>query len=131
MKTIIEVDVPEFQIGQEVSIYFKDTMMIKGVVQEPSREFEDYENEIEDLHNQLDIAEYDKERLREEVTNLEAKIQALEQEPKTDMLYKIRAEIEDIFVISVVMPDKMRTALEVKEEALQIIDKYRAESEEV
>jgi hypothetical protein len=35
MKAIIEVDVPDFQIGQEVSIYFKDTMMIKGVVQEP------------------------------------------------------------------------------------------------
>lgn len=36
MKAIIEVDVPEFQIGQEVSIYFKDTMMIKGIVQELS-----------------------------------------------------------------------------------------------
>lgn len=36
MKAIIEVDVPKFQIGQEVSIYFKDTMMIKGVVQEPT-----------------------------------------------------------------------------------------------
>ena len=35
MKAIIEVDVPDYQIGQEVSIYFKDTMMIKGVVQEP------------------------------------------------------------------------------------------------
>ena len=35
MKAVIEVDVPEFQIGQEVSIYFKDTMMIKGIVQEP------------------------------------------------------------------------------------------------
>lgn len=35
MKSIIKVDVPEYQIGQEVSIYFKDTMMIKGVVQEP------------------------------------------------------------------------------------------------
>lgn len=50
---------------------------------EPCREIEDYENEIEDLHNRLDIAEYDKERLREEVTNLEEKIKALEQEPKT------------------------------------------------
>lgn len=38
MKAIIEVDVPDFQMGQEVSIYFKDTMMIKGVVQEPSGE---------------------------------------------------------------------------------------------
>lgn len=36
MKAIIEVDVPDYQIGQEVSIYFKDTMMIKGIVQEPS-----------------------------------------------------------------------------------------------
>ena len=35
MKAIIEVNVPDFQIGQEVSIYFKDTMMIKGIVQEP------------------------------------------------------------------------------------------------
>ena len=36
MRAIIEVDVPDHQIGQEVSIYFKDTMMIKGIVQEPS-----------------------------------------------------------------------------------------------
>lgn len=35
MKAIIEVDVPDYQIGQEVSIYFKDTMMKKGIVQEP------------------------------------------------------------------------------------------------
>ena len=37
MKAIIEVDVPEYQIGREVSIYFKDTMMIMGVVQEPKK----------------------------------------------------------------------------------------------
>lgn len=35
MKAIIRIDVPNYQIGQEVSIYFKDTMMIKGIVQEP------------------------------------------------------------------------------------------------
>ena len=35
MKAIVRLDVPDYQIGQEVSIYFKDTMMIKGVVQEP------------------------------------------------------------------------------------------------
>lgn len=35
MKAIIQIDVPNYQIGQEVSIYFKDTMMIKGIVQEP------------------------------------------------------------------------------------------------
>lgn len=57
---------------------------IESLKQEPCREIEDYENEIEDLHNRLDIAEYDKERYREEITNLEEKIKALEQETKTD-----------------------------------------------
>ena len=33
MKAIIKLDIPDYQIGQEVSIYFKDTMMIKGVVE--------------------------------------------------------------------------------------------------
>ena len=33
MKAIIKLDVPDYQIGQEVNIYFKDTMMIKGVVE--------------------------------------------------------------------------------------------------
>lgn len=31
MKAVIEVDVPEYQIGQEVSVYFKDTMCVKSV----------------------------------------------------------------------------------------------------
>ena len=31
MKAIIKIDVPEFQIGQEVSVYFKDTMCVKGI----------------------------------------------------------------------------------------------------
>ena len=35
MKAIIQIDIPDYQIGQEVSIYFKDTMAIKGIVQEP------------------------------------------------------------------------------------------------
>ncbi len=30
MKAIIEINVPEWQIGQQVSIYFPDTMTIKG-----------------------------------------------------------------------------------------------------
>jgi len=34
MRAIIEVEVPDYQVGQEVSIYFKDTMMIKGIVKE-------------------------------------------------------------------------------------------------
>ena len=31
MKAIIMVDVPEHQIGQEVSVYFKDSMCVKSV----------------------------------------------------------------------------------------------------
>ena len=31
MKAIIEVDVPEYQIGQDVSVYFKDSMCVKSV----------------------------------------------------------------------------------------------------
>lgn len=30
MKAIIELDVPEWQIGQEVSVYFPDTMVKHG-----------------------------------------------------------------------------------------------------
>lgn len=60
--------------------------ILKVLEQEPCREQDDYENEIEDLHNRLDIAEYDKERLREEVTNLETQIKALEQEPCEDCI---------------------------------------------
>ena len=31
MKAIIWLDVPEWQIGSEVTVYFKDTMVTKGV----------------------------------------------------------------------------------------------------
>ena len=33
MKAIIKLDIPDFQIGQKVNIYFPDTMMIRGVVE--------------------------------------------------------------------------------------------------
>ena len=33
VNAIIRVKVPDYQIGEEVSIYFKDTMMVKGVVE--------------------------------------------------------------------------------------------------
>ena len=56
-------------------------MSIKALEQEHCREADDYENEISDLHNRLDIAEYDKERLREEVTTLEEKLKGLSAEP--------------------------------------------------
>ena len=54
--------------------------------QEPCREADDYENEISDLHNRLDIAEYDKERLKEEVTTLEEKLKGLSAEPCEDAI---------------------------------------------
>ena len=31
MKAVIKLDVPDFQIGEDVTVYFKDTMMKKGV----------------------------------------------------------------------------------------------------
>ena len=35
MKAIIELyDVPEYQIGQEVTIYFRDTMQMRGICDE-------------------------------------------------------------------------------------------------
>ena len=33
MKAIIKLDVPDWQIGQEVDIYFPDTMHIKGITE--------------------------------------------------------------------------------------------------
>lgn len=47
-------------------------MAISALSSEPCREADDYENEIADLHNRLDIAEYDKERYKEEITILES-----------------------------------------------------------
>ena len=31
MKAVIKLDVPDFQIGQDVTVYFKDTMIKRGV----------------------------------------------------------------------------------------------------
>lgn len=44
------------------------------------------------------------------------------------VLDKIRAEIEKVFCMSVVT-NELRTPMEVKTEILQIIDKYKVESE--
>ena len=48
---------------------------------------------------------------------------------KRTPLDKIRSEIEKVFCMSVVT-NELRTPMEVKTEILQIIDKYKAESEE-
>jgi hypothetical protein len=42
-KAIIELEVPEWQIGQEASIYFKDTMYVRAMC----READEYEEKIE------------------------------------------------------------------------------------
>lgn len=42
-KAVIELEVPEWQIGQEASIYFKDTMYVRAMC----READEYEEKIE------------------------------------------------------------------------------------
>lgn len=39
MKAVIYIDVPEYQIGQPVSVHFKDTMCVKGVCEEQKFSF--------------------------------------------------------------------------------------------
>ena len=53
---------------------------------EPCRDADNYENEIADLQNRLDIAEYDKDRWKEKVTALEEKLKALSAEPCEDAI---------------------------------------------
>ena len=36
VKAVIRLDVPDWQIGQEVSVYFKDTMMKHGICENGS-----------------------------------------------------------------------------------------------
>ena len=50
-------------------------------------------------------------------------------EQEISLFDKIRAEIEEVFCISVIT-DKPRTPMEVKTEILQIIDKYREGEQE-
>lgn len=60
----------ELGLNDETQAFCK--LAILALSAEPCREADDYENEIADLHNRLDIAEYDKERYKEEITTLEA-----------------------------------------------------------
>lgn len=61
-------------------------MAIKALSAEPCREADGYENEISDLQNRLDIAEYDKDRWKEKVTALEEKLKSLSAEPCEDAI---------------------------------------------
>ena len=71
---------------------------VKALEQEPCREADDYENEISDLYNRLDIVEYDKERLREEVTTLEEKLKGLSAEPCEDAISR-HAALDTMFAL--------------------------------
>ena len=48
MKAVIRLDVPEWQIGSEVTVYFKDTMREKGVCE---KESENKETKQEESHS--------------------------------------------------------------------------------
>ena len=65
------------------------------------------------------------------VTALRMGIKALEQEPKTDVLNNIRAEIEEQKECRCFDDDDMYIYMTGLNDAIDIIDKYKAESEEV
>ena len=50
MKAVIKLDLPEYQIGEEVNLYFHDSMMTKGIAEaEPInaiRELEKVKSEL-------------------------------------------------------------------------------------
>lgn len=142
MKTIIKLDVPEYQIGQEVSIYFKDTMMIKGVVEK--------ETECEDAINRIlkrmwncrgkHTTSIDKVKMeqiiRDELSSVKPQEPFMNKpcvahqichEDKVKILDKIRAEIEQTAKDYDKFADYRRVrGLWI---ALEIIEKYKAESE--
>ena len=102
MKAIITVAVPEHQIGQEVSVYFKDTMCIKGTCES--------ETEV--------YAKHDEEVIKETVASIWGK------PPYTEVLDKIRAEIEEHRNKTEHM-DKY----DLVGDCLDIIDKYKGVEE--
>lgn len=44
MKAIIRLDVPDWQIGQEVKVYFPDTMCVTGTCEDDS-EYKEAQND--------------------------------------------------------------------------------------
>lgn len=70
MKAIIRLDVPDWQIGQEVKVYFPDTMCIKGICEDEEDVLKDtlgssYLNEKES-NKLLDYLNGDQWALQEE-----------------------------------------------------------------
>lgn len=141
MKAIITVDVPEHQIGQEVSVYFKDTMCVKSVCT-PLTESDDCVSRqavidifdlwwnhaidgetmgyrIEDLPSvQPKREKHDEEIIKETVESIWGK------PPYNEVLDKIKAEIEQILTYDQFTGERY-SAYEFKSDVLQIIDKYR------
>lgn len=107
MKAIITVDVPEHQIGQEVSVYFKDTMCVKGTCES--------ETEV--------YAKHDEEIIKETVASVWGK------PPYTEVLDSIKAEIEQYKAdcdLTCSDDSNCRTCNNITFGTIyQIIDKYR------
>ena len=72
MKAVIRIDVPEYQIGQEVSIYFKDTMMIKGTVQKPSDDAISRQAVFDYIYNDLGLGDEENGKDVERLMELES-----------------------------------------------------------
>lgn len=99
MKAIITVEVPEHQIGQEVSVYFKDTMCVKGTCES--------ETEV--------YAKHDEEIIKETVESIWGK------PPYTEVLDKIASEIEE----QVKLVESMGCSAKQFRVAWGIVNQYR------
>ena len=53
-KAIIELNVPEWQIGQEVSIYFPDSMVVHGKTVAVEDKLDNLQQDIDDKLNDVD-----------------------------------------------------------------------------
>ena len=54
MQAIIKLEVPEYQIGQEVTIYFKDTMKVNGICTEDNSTIKEFEQVKVEIRNKKD-----------------------------------------------------------------------------
>lgn len=143
MKAIITVDVPEHQIGQEVSVYFKDTMCIKGTCESETEVYAKHDEEViketvesvwgkpcADAVNRQAINNLQRYRYNCGETSVVCVSLASINElpsvyPQNDALDKIRAEISDLdryFDNDYFVGNK--DAMFKCDEVLQIIDKY-------
>lgn len=131
-----------FDVPPKERPMFEDALSeeIKDLSAEPCREADDYENEIADLQNRLDIAEYDKERWKEKVTALEEKRKSLSAEPCEDAISRAEAlgnlaltnNKDDVYRMltrlpSVTPKQKMGRWLAVENEDMHTVDYFCSE----